>query len=285
MCVSPIRIRQPTKGFVSVPCGHCVECLERKRNDWSLRLQNELRFSSKFCYFITLTYNDLNVPLIFDSFDNIIGFTLCKDDLKAFIRSLRDRIRYYCKSNNLEVCQLRYFAVGEYGSKFLRPHYHLMLFNFPFDYDLTYKFLSQVWNKGFIQLGYLKNGGCHYQAKYMIKPSGICDLASKPFLLCSKGIGKSYLNNEIIKFHRFNDNVSIIGSRGSRFSLPRYYRDKIWQDKVSKDALSYRLKLNYTKYVNDVMDQFDNIESYEINRQTFISRKEQRLFKLTSRKL
>lgn len=181
------------------------------------------------------------------------------------------------KDNNF-----RYFCVGEYGSTGLRPHYHGMLFDFPFDLNVTQELIKDYWNKGFIQIDYLHDGGCHYQAKYMVKPSGLPDQAIKPFLICSKGIGKSYLTESMMDFHYFNDNVQIV-QNNKKFSpvLPRYYRDKIWSNEGSKENLADTLRCRYFRYINDIIDnQFDgDIVKYEQNKSTLIANKEHRFFK------
>lgn len=57
------------------------------------------------------------------AFNNRIG-VLCKNDIQKFLK----RVRYYVdkqfKDLTTDAKQLRYFIVGEYGPKSLRPHYH-----------------------------------------------------------------------------------------------------------------------------------------------------------------
>lgn len=291
MCVSPIRIRHPTQSrFIDVPCGKCVECLEHKRNDWSVRLQQELKYSTRYCYFVTLTYAPEYVPLVLDG-EDVIGFTLDKLELRTFIRKLRDDLRYHAKVKSLDFKSLnfKYFAVGEYGSTGLRPHYHIQLFNYPFSIDFFQKYLESAWKKGFVQVGMLHDGGCHYQAKYMIKPSGIPDSCERPFLICSNGIGKSYLTDAVIDYHSLSYNLQIRQSN-QRFSplMPRYYRSKIFHDESQKENIAQNCRDRYNAYMSHIIDtQFDgDVRSYCINRAQLIRRKEQRLYKsLKTRKL
>lgn len=64
-CISPLSVRRPdglsSKDRITVPCGKCVECLSKKRSDWSIRLINEERTSAS-AFFVTLTYDDVNLP-------------------------------------------------------------------------------------------------------------------------------------------------------------------------------------------------------------------------------
>lgn len=93
---------------VTVPCGKCVACLVNKRGDWIFRLQMEMKFSKRKALFVTLTYDQKHCPEKLD-----------KRHLQLFLKRLR---KHYPAG------QIRYYAVGEYGSKMGRPHYHLILF-------------------------------------------------------------------------------------------------------------------------------------------------------------
>lgn len=67
---------------------------------------------------LTLTYATPNLPL---------DESLCPADLAGFLKRLRrnyERARRWSAHN--APAHLRFFAVGEYGGKFGRPHYHLI---------------------------------------------------------------------------------------------------------------------------------------------------------------
>lgn len=97
------------------PCGHCYECLSKKRCDWSIRLQQQL-LSSTAAYHAVLTYSDDNLPR---SKSGIA--TVCKRDCQLFIKRLRHEF------DN----KITYFLAAEYGEYTQRPHYHVALFNVP----------------------------------------------------------------------------------------------------------------------------------------------------------
>ena len=62
-CLSPL-IFKDFRGYpFQVPCGHCVACHNNKRSSLSLKLRLE-EYSSKYCYFLTLTYDDDNLPIV-----------------------------------------------------------------------------------------------------------------------------------------------------------------------------------------------------------------------------
>lgn len=60
--------------------------------------------------FLTLTYDEFNVPY---------NYYLQPEDLTKFLKRYRKRLGH----------KIRYFAIGEYGDKTWRPHYHLAIFS------------------------------------------------------------------------------------------------------------------------------------------------------------
>lgn len=157
MCISTISIRskhQRMDGtFVfNVPCGVCPECVKAKLSAWLFRLGKELEISSN-PLFITLTYDEDNVPIKDGK------KTLCKKDVQDFMKRLR---KAYAKESSKKI---RYYFVGEYGTKSGRPHYHAIMFNLD-----NPQLISQNWKKGFTYSPPLKNGGFKYVLKYISKP-------------------------------------------------------------------------------------------------------------------
>jgi len=101
----------------SFPCGNCLSCLQKKRATWSFRLLQEM-YVSESAYFLTLTYDNENVPR------NESGIPILnKRDLQLFKKRLRKFNKKYTKVS------VRYYSVGEYGTRSYRPHYHSIIFN------------------------------------------------------------------------------------------------------------------------------------------------------------
>lgn len=48
--------------LMQVPCGHCINCLKKRQNDFSIRLYREAERRGSM-FFVTLTYDDNTVPL------------------------------------------------------------------------------------------------------------------------------------------------------------------------------------------------------------------------------
>lgn len=107
----------------------------------------EQRFHGFPSAFITLTYDD----------DHLESPSLCRNDLKVFIDGVRR-----------EFGSCRYFAVGEYGSKTLRPHYHVVVFDTPGGPSYA-KVFEKLWTKGFIQVGPAEGAVFNYVSGYVTK--------------------------------------------------------------------------------------------------------------------
>lgn len=120
-CEKPIIIRNKsvTRGGVQVPCGRCASCMARAVSNWSYRLLQEDK-QAETSYFVTLTYGNDRIPI-----SKAGWMDLSKRDLQLFFK----RLRKWHDTNGSLGKPLKYYAVGEYGGKFRRPHYHIILFN------------------------------------------------------------------------------------------------------------------------------------------------------------
>lgn len=102
------------------------------------RLLLESRGHEKSC-FVTTTYRDETVPVGISS-DGVPVQILVPSDLKEFLVRLRTRCGH----------PFRYYAVGEYGAKSKRPHYHAIMFGMsPEELDHR-NLLSETWAKGYV---------------------------------------------------------------------------------------------------------------------------------------
>lgn len=200
-CSNPYTVTT-TKGSVLVPCGHCIQCLQKKVSTTTLLLDLESQ-SCKYVEMINLTYNDDCIPYLDFMDDSLCSFdvsrptevfylkfgssrrvrkynprtksyyfvpesikdfgvpvdsawrkylevyssrvdeyytrfperkrglsrltghvpVLYSDDLRKYMYRLRQFI-----SKNYGI-KIRFFAIGEYGSNSLRPHWHILLFH------------------------------------------------------------------------------------------------------------------------------------------------------------
>lgn len=97
-------------------CGQCMPCRINRRRLWTHRIMLEAKLHPMNA-FLTLTYTDENLPLTSGG-----CASLNVKDLQDWLKRLRREI---------EPQKIRYFACGEYGDESERPHYHVIVFNFP----------------------------------------------------------------------------------------------------------------------------------------------------------
>lgn len=203
---------------IPVPCGKCPACYKRRVSQWSFRLMMEDKIAST-SRFITLTYDTLWVPITLKGY-----MTICKRDVQLFFKRLR----------KLNDTKLKYFAVGEYGGKTHRPHYHIILFNAKLDT------IQLAWDNGDVHYGDVSGASVGYTLKYMSKQSKIPmhqnDDRIKEFGLMSKGLGANYLSDAMINWHAKDKNNRMYCNLmdGRKIGMPRYYKDKIYTDEERK---------------------------------------------------
>lgn len=249
MCMYPISLTEQRQ---VVPCGHCEECIDGKRLSWSIRLQAEKKHAFN-SYFITLTYRDGEHQGV-----------LVKEDLQRFFKKYRRRIdRKYGKPvwvnkdtgvftykkpargskmhKTIEVPEeykLKYYAVGEYGGKTFRPHYHAIVYN------VDIKEMHKAWDKGFTRQGQCNEARINYVTSYVInkqeygKRKKYC-----PFAIMSKGLGKVYIDEATKKYHlaHFESTITLAG--GKRVPMPRYIKERIWTCSTAIELLGEKNRI------------------------------------------
>lgn len=149
---------------ITVPCGHCLLCRMTKSREWSYRLTLEADYYKWNCSFITLTYDDSCLPYTFE---------VSKDVLQRFFK----RLRKFSKT------KIKYFACGEYGGQFGRPHYHSLVFGLsPDDFVFCSTFKPELsgngrmishptWPFGFMHVAPFSSESINYVTRYILKKS------------------------------------------------------------------------------------------------------------------
>lgn len=215
--------------------------MSRKRQEWSFRLQRESRFSSS-ALFITLTYDNSRLPLDRNGIAHV-----SKRDCQTFLKRLRKSVSYdLLKLGFDDLPDLRYYLSSEYGPNTFRPHYHMILFNFPIKILDAYETILKTWKNGFVQVGPLRDGGAMYAAKYILHPlESLPYYLTKPFSLMSRrpGIGFNSITPELKKYCNENRTYLVRVSGGQSVPLPRYFRCKIFA-KEDLDCISQTVLKN-----------------------------------------
>lgn len=246
-CRKPFFIKDGCNVDTLVPCGKCLDCLARRASAWSFRLMQEEKVSVS-SYFITLTYDSKHVPVTRSG-----QLTLRKSDLQKYFKRLRfnHRGKYNGRS-------LKYYAVGEYGGKLKRPHYHVIMFN------ADIKLIDSSWSKGSVFFGSVSGASVGYTLKYITKPKRMksYDDRDEPFSVMSKGLGRSYLvdqfgvTSKMYDWHHRDKKkrmyVNLEG--GKKAAMPRYYKDLLYSNedremikKLSRDEFVEQILLDLIK--------------------------------------
>lgn len=214
-----------------VPCQKCLHCRLAKAADWGVRVERESSLYDE-SWFVTLTYDDANLPLL--------GH-LVPDHAREFVIDLRNR----------GYANLRSYGCAEYGSKSLRPHYHLCLLNLTLPkvtpYSSLFKnsssshpyftspLLTDLWSKGSVLLAPLNFDTAAYTARYASKafqqplpppyinertgevieppPAASVCISRRP------GIGHGFV-------HKYSDQLfrdGFVQSSGRKFPLSKYF--------------------------------------------------------------
>lgn len=245
MCLSPWMKEDKKNGRKDmIPCGRCPECTARRTSAWSFRLITHEK-TTITAQFVTLTYDTDNVPITNKGFMN-----LSKVDLQLFFKRLRE----HPKNKELfkQGYPIKYYAAGEYGTKSFRPHYHIILFN------AQIETIAPSWNKGDVHYGEVTGASIGYTLKYISKPSKIPlhqnDDRLKEFSLMSKKLGSNYLTKQMVQWHK-NDLVNrmYVTIDEKKITMPRYYKDKIYQDHERNE-----IKYHHQKHIHDKVEKLYN---------------------------
>lgn len=216
LCKNPFRI-----GVMEYGCGQCMPCRINRRRSWVARMLLESQSHQAAC-FITLTYNEENVPN---------DQSVHKAELQKFFKRLRKNF----------AGTIRYFACGEYGEKSNRPHYHAIVYGL--DPSIGDALVPLCWKKGFVQVGVATPESMAYCASYVVKKwtkKGHPDLKGRDpeFVLMSRnpGLGYNYVQKLAEAYHTERGEIALerlgwIGSEiricGKTYQMPRYLKEKL----------------------------------------------------------
>lgn len=254
-----------------IPCGQCIGCRIRQREDWTTRIELEARdYPKEQVWFITLTYDDDHVPGMITKTGEImrkVQYTwkpgeerpssvqiLLYEDIQKFLKRLRKAYRG----------KLRYFVAGEYGEQTARPHYHMILYGWkPTDLENLYKihhngyytseWLKNLWGMGQIQIAQAVPETYRYVAGYVTKKmyeidgkkaNAYYELGqTKPFACMSlkPGLGDKYYQEHKKEIWQQG---YIQCTNGKRAQIPRYYEKQMEAENPQR---LWRIKQNRQK--------------------------------------
>lgn len=177
------------------------------RAEWTFRLTLE-QFEWPCTSFLTLTYAEEHLPF------KAGAPSLYPKHLAKFLKDLRNS-----KYN------IKYYSVGEYGGKFGRPHYHVILFHD----DIIYP--QHFWHYGNVDEERTEIGCLHYVGKHhiIVKRRDVGENEPvEPFSRMSKNLGIAYIEQYVDEqTGEITEPPFSITFNGYHYPLPRYYRKKL----------------------------------------------------------
>ena len=286
--------------YVDVPCGQCIGCRIDYSRDWANRMMLEASYYDRNC-FLTLTYDDLHVPkssFVDRDGNEHLSLTLRKKHFQDFMKRLRSRVCVYDDDGKvIDSTKIRFYCAGEYGSNTMRPHYHVILFNwFPDDakfykhdsrgYDFyTSELVSSIWPYGFHLVSHVSWETCAYTARYVTKKLGSLnkdnDIYSvfnieREFSLMSRkpGLARRYFDDHKLDIYGVDKSYIIRLSTvdgALKFKPPRYF-DSLFDledsDRLAeiKDVESYVVDMrNDLKLSKTDLNYYELLEVEESN--------------------
>ena len=162
MCVSPNQLNDGTL----IGCRKCWQCRERRILDWQGRCIAESKVSVG-AYSMTLTYGRGQSGKDQGKKSHPRAHILTYSDVQKFFKRLRRKN----KRKGIAGYKLKYFAVGEFGSKKGRAHWHVIVFwsedmpEVPFRENFNWDY----WPHGFVYIDDVGPASVRYNCKYLNK--------------------------------------------------------------------------------------------------------------------
>lgn len=260
---------------ITLPCRRCVGCCLDYSRTWAIRCVHESKLHRDNS-FITLTYSD-----------EYVRYSLNYVDFQLFCKRMRKRLGPF-----------RFYMCGEYGEKFLRPHFHACIFGIDFDDKVVFtksgdstlytsKILSELWPYGFCSIGEMNDRTAAYVAGYVMKkatrirkPSdnerviaetGEIVEVTPEFTRMSLKPGIGYGFYEKFKSDIFPRDYIVIDGR--KMGVPRYYRNKLKFDDVQMAS-----DLEYDRFVaiTDDMVYNNGAERLEVREKVALAKLKKR---------
>lgn len=155
-------------GATVYACGSCPACRKKRNWIWKTRLILE-SFAHAHTAFVTLTYRPEELPHTPDGLP-----TITPRDLSLWLKKFRKAIA---------PSKIRYYAVGEYGSKSHLPHFHLIVYGYQgchygrsryrdgrtIDCCAQCDRVRDIWGKGIIETEVFSPGHGGYISGYILK--------------------------------------------------------------------------------------------------------------------
>ena len=276
--------------ITQVPCGKCIGCRLDYSRQWATRCMLEAH-EHKDNQFITLTYADeyltKNPGVDVETGELTEIATLMPEELTKFMKDLRRYYKYHYNHDNI-----RFYACGEYGSLYQRPHFHIICFNLPvFDKEYlfsnenhdkiyTSEIIGQIWGKGHVTIGDVTWNSAAYTARYVMKKlkgPEAKELYKKmgkvpEFVRMSRkeGIARKYYEDNKDKIYE-NDEIILTNKKGTaQVVKPCKYYDKLYD--IDNHEFMEKLKARRADEAKEAMRL--QLEKTSLNLEEYLKVKE-----------
>lgn len=309
---------------IVTPCGHCEACRTHKSN----RLHNLIDLHStsyKYSLFVTLKYNQTNIPkaklydidtktclinedgVILSECDKLSEVNKTKlykkvlskegrslpygvipyldsHDLRLFMVRLRQRIstKFTRVRKTHDTKQYRlipnkyrsdekftYYAIGEYGPKTFRPHFHILFFfNESETLQALERHIYKAWQMGYCDIRLADNNVSSYVSSYVASSMSlpkIYDSAHiRPFYRKSLHFAhdaQADFKVQIIDFEYFRNQSfnKIIGGQDRSFFFTHTYQNTIYPKITGFGQLPVDVLFSRYKLYSNLRDYYANL--------------------------
>lgn len=262
-----------------LPCSKCLECRLNYAREAAIRCIHEAQMHPENS-FITLTYSDehLDSPKLnyehFQKFIKDLRNKVFRETTNQFFgedhwkKLSKDEKKLHIQLNKdiYDSHRIGVFVTGEYGDKKKRPHWHAIIFNWS-PKDLVYAYsndrgdkiynseeLTQLWGRGFAEVGSVTLESAGYVARYAAKKLTHGEDGKHDYNPIHKRSNKNAIGKKFIEKY-YTDIFSIgcvILPGGTKASIPRYYEKWLKQHKY-EDWIKYltNIKLPLAKKMEE----------------------------------
>ena len=267
-CLFPIEMKVDGKP-IQAPCRNCANCRALRKANLDVQYTMELMENYKKGFgatFITLTYNDENVPISTKKYKEF-HLTLVKEHSQKYMANMRNLIRRAVKEGMKANEKYSYILAGEYGTDpngTERPHYHAVIIGVDAEKWAT---LSKTqWKYGAQKIEILKGTrGISYVTSYFencINKKEANEILEKygfqpPYITRSRNTA---INTIMDNWEEWTENGMRYYTRGKNIPLPRNIRERIRQT----EGIKYEKTLNELKQQKAEATEkgFENVRDY-----------------------
>jgi len=263
--------------LVPIGCQQCMECRRKKSKEWQVRMLEDIK-TNKNGKMVTLTFSNESITKIIEEGKtkekrdrNIVipgtplkelqGYELDNAIAAYAIRKFLERWRKKFKKS------LRHWLVTELGHNGTENiHLHGIVWT-----DENYSTIREKWAYGFIyprteeqeQKGYVNARTVNYIVKYITKIDRDHE-GFKSTILTSAGIGKNYTQTRQAEGNLYKPGQTVesyTNTQGFKYSLPIYWRNKIYTDEEREKLWIEKLNKN-ERWINGIRIDISKNEDY-----------------------